>query len=122
MGYLYKDRIVEAYKILIENSDNIDILVRANNDTGYYEIIANEGGKDIGHITFTFNYPKEGLLNIEWIEVDEDHRRKGVSGKMIDRLKTIAKDLNMTISGHSTSPESKKMLTKYGIDDRNTEK
>jgi GNAT superfamily N-acetyltransferase len=80
------------------------------------QINAFMNGKLAGELIYCLDFPNKGELNIEWIEVDEGSRRKGIGRSLINRVKELNPEYN--IVGRTISDASTEMFKNMNLQDR----
>jgi hypothetical protein len=103
----------ELYESLM---GDIEIVSKGKNRNNFYEIKAMLNHDEVGELMYSMDFPNKGEINIEWIEVDKNHRRKNIAEDMIKKLKSLHPKYKIT--GRTTSSSSANMFKKLGIHNR----
>ena len=107
------DKIIENY-LKEMSSDELKFSYGKN---GSFKVLnVSIDGKEVGELVYSLDFPNKGEINIEWIEVSNDMRRRGIAEKMIKKIQEKYPDY--TVTGRTTSDKSKKMFKKLNIKNR----
>lgn len=108
------ESIQEGYKTIFE-AESFEV---GKHKSGTFDEmrIKSEDGEILGSIIYERDFPNKGELNIEYLEVPENQRRKGYAEKLIQKLKQDNPEYKL--SGRSTNEKAEALNRKLGVFDR----
>ena len=93
-----------------------DVTFFKSKNGAFPSIDAYLNGVKVGEVVYCLDFPNKGELNIEWIEVSEGYRRKGISRSLIQKIQELNPEYK--IVGRTISDASTAMIKDMGLYDR----